>query len=110
LPAEPITVVLEYQAQPGKQEVARRELAAIVATVVAQESACLGITMLEDPADPTRFLLYERWSDKAVFLGPHMNTPHLLAFVGRAKEFVSWPPQITFWREVVVPGSDKAGS
>jgi quinol monooxygenase YgiN len=71
-----------------------------VASVVAQESACLGIALCQDPADPTRFLLYERWADRAVYLGPHMQTPHLQQFIRRAQEFLVGPPEITFWHEV----------
>ena len=98
--AEPSTVVIEYRAQPGKHEVARRRLADLIALVVAREPDCLGIVLSQDPADPTRLLLYERWTDQAIFQGPHMDTPHLQQFRAEAHEFLAGPPQTSFWREV----------
>jgi quinol monooxygenase YgiN len=98
---EPVTVVIVYRAQPGKHDVASRRLAALVETVVAREAGCLGIAMCQDPADPARFLLYERWSDRAIYLGPHMNTPHLLQFIGQAEQFLAGPPRISLWHEVL---------
>jgi quinol monooxygenase YgiN len=95
-----ITVIIKYQAQPGKAAVARDELAALVATVVAQEPACLGIGLHQDLNDETQFLLYERWTDQAAYLGPHMQTPHLQAFIARAPGFLSGPPDISFWSQV----------
>jgi len=109
--AEPITVVIDYQAQPGKHDVASRQLATLVAAVVAEEPACLGITICQDPANPTRFLLYERWSDRTVYLGPHMNSPHLRQFIGQAEEFLVGPPRISLWHEVfdARPSSARGG-
>jgi quinol monooxygenase YgiN len=100
MPAGPSTIVIEYRALPGKHELARRRLADLIAVVVALEPDCLGIWMSQDAADPTRLLLYERWTDLAIFQGPHMTTPHLLQFRAEAHEFLTGPPQTTFWSEV----------
>jgi quinol monooxygenase YgiN len=97
---EPVTVVIYYRAQVGQEDLAKRELAGLVRTVVAQESGCLGIALCQDPSDLTRFLLYECWTERAIYLGPHMNTPHLQGFIQRARGFLVGPPEITFWREV----------
>ena len=78
-----VTVMIRYIAQPGK---ARRELEALVTTVVAEDSEQL--------------LLIERWSDQAAYTGPHMQTPHIQDFITRAREFNAGPPEITFWRGV----------
>jgi quinol monooxygenase YgiN len=96
-----VTVVIYYRAQAGKEEAAVRELAALIETVVAREPACRGIEMLQDTADPARILLYERWVDKASYVGPHLQTPHILAFLQqRAGELFVGPPDITFWGTV----------
>jgi quinol monooxygenase YgiN len=100
MPNEAVVVLIRYQAQPGREAAARGALTALVATVVAREPDCHGITMLEDAGDPARILLYERWSDREAYAGPHLQTPHLLAFVARAGELFTGPPEITFWREV----------
>ena len=47
----------------------RRSRRASSATVVAEEPACLGITIHQDVSDPTRILLHEEWVDKASYVG-----------------------------------------
>ena len=42
----------------------------------------------------------EQWADEASYTGPHMQTPHIQAFMARAREFIAGPPEITFWRGV----------
>ena len=86
------------------EEVARVELARLVETVVAEESACGGIRMLVDADDPAAILLVEQWPDRASYLGPHFETPHLQAFIARAGEWFAGPPEIGFWDEVALGG------
>lgn len=107
MPEQPVTVVIAYRARPGAVDVALRELNELVATVVATEPHCRGIRLYQDPADPTRILLHERWADRGSYLGPHMRTPHLTGFIDRAKDFLAGPPEIGFLHhpadEVVTP-------
>ena len=93
------TVLITYRAQPDHLEVAKRELARLVATVLAKEPDCGGITMLQDANEPGRFTLVERWPSQAVFLGPHMQQPHIQAFIQGAGAFLAGPPDISFWHE-----------
>jgi len=92
-----VTVLLTYRAQPGLAEVAVRELTELIATVVATEPDCRGIRLYQDPTDPTRILLCEHWTGRAVYVGPHMQTPHLTKFIERATGFLAGPPDINFW-------------
>jgi len=98
--ALPVTVVIGYRAQPGKGAAARAALAPLIQTVLAREPDCLGITMLQNAADETRFLLYERWTSQAAYTGPHMQTPHIQAFIQGAAALFAGPPDITFWNDV----------
>jgi quinol monooxygenase YgiN len=98
--ALPVTVVILYRAQPGKGAAARAALAPLIRTVLAREPDCLGITMLQDAADETRFLLYERWTSQAAYTGPHMQTPHIQTFIQGAAATFAGPPDITFWHDV----------
>jgi quinol monooxygenase YgiN len=100
--AEAVIVVIAYQAQPGMAETARQELARLIATVVAEEPACRGIQLHQETSDPHRLLLIEQWTDQPAFVGPHMQTPHLQAFIRRASGFLAGPPEVRFWREVAV--------
>jgi quinol monooxygenase YgiN len=63
---------------------------------VESEPDCGGIEILRDVDDGTRFILYERWSSREAYTGPHMRTPHLLAFIAQAPKFIAGPPTINF--------------
>jgi quinol monooxygenase YgiN len=93
-----VMVLIHYRTQPGREEVGVRELASLIATVTAEESACAGITMFQDVDDPARILLYERWTSRAAYTGPHMQTAHIQAFIKKAPSFMEGPPGITFWQ------------
>jgi len=92
-----VTVVIEYRARPGLAATAVEELERLIATVVAVEVDCLGIRLLQDLDDPTRLLLLEQWSSREAYLGPHLQTAHLQAFIAHAGEFLEGPPAIRFW-------------
>jgi quinol monooxygenase YgiN len=93
----PVAVIIRYQANPDHVTQAIAELDGLIATVVATEEDCFGIRLLQDPADPAAVLLYEEWSSKDAYLGPHLQTPHLRAFRERASFLFSGDPTITFW-------------
>jgi len=95
--AEPIVVLIAFKIQPGKESLAMQVMTSLIATVRKDEPACSGITMLQDAADPTRVLLYERWPDRDSYMGPHMDTPHIRAFKAQGGELFAGPPDITFW-------------
>lgn len=93
-------VIVGYRSLPGQLEVARRAIAALIATVRSVEPACAGITMLQDATDPARFTLIEEWPSQEVFLGTHMQQPHIQAFIQAAGAFLAGPPDISFWHPV----------
>lgn len=95
---DPIVVLVRYQAQPDRVEEALAELAALIATVRAAEPDCGGITMIQDTADLARIQLVEHWPSPEAFLGPHLEQPHIQAFIARAPTFLAGPPDISFWR------------
>ena len=97
-----VIVLIYYRALPGREELAARELSSLIATVVAEEPACSGITMFQDAADPSHILLHERWTSRDAYLGPHMQTPHIQDFKRRAGELMAGPPDISFWNAVAV--------
>jgi quinol monooxygenase YgiN len=99
MPSSPVTVVIAYSALPGKGAAARAALAGIIASVLDQEPDCLGINLLENAEEETRFLLYERWTSQAAYVGPHLQTPHIKAFIAAAAGLFTGPPDISFWHE-----------
>ncbi|HET8632605.1 MAG TPA: putative quinol monooxygenase [Gemmatimonadales bacterium] len=95
-----VTVVIRYEAKPGMADTAARELTTLINTVVKEEPACRGIWLHQDTGTPEKLLLVEHWTSQEAYTGPHMQTPHITAFVGRALEFLAGPPEITFWRGI----------
>ena len=93
-------VLVSYRALPDQLETAKREIAALVATVQSTEPDCGGITMLQDAADPTRITLVEHWPSQESYMGPHMQQPHIQSFIQSAGGFLAGPPDISFWRPV----------
>ena len=100
MPSTQVIVVIAYRAQPNKGPAARAALAGIIANVLAKEPDCLGIELLENTGDDTRFLLYETWTSQAAYVGPHMQTPHIKAFIEAAAGVFAGPPDISFWHEL----------
>ncbi|HYD51247.1 MAG TPA: putative quinol monooxygenase [Gemmatimonadaceae bacterium] len=100
MPSDSATIVIAYRALPGQADRAREELATLIDVVVREEPDCQGIHLHQDAADPHRLLLIEYWASADAFTGPHMQTPHLRAFMERSRAFIAGPPEITFWREM----------
>ena len=94
------TVIVSYRVLPDQVDTALREIGALVAKVQALEPDCGGITMLRDANDLTRISLIERWPSQEIFLGPHMQQPHIQSFMQAAGTFLAGPPDISFWLSV----------
>lgn len=90
------TILVRYLAQPGKHDEALAAIRDLVSTVLAREPACTGIEILQELDRPEAITLVERWPDRDTLLGPHMQQPHLQAFVQSAGAFLAGPPDISF--------------
>jgi quinol monooxygenase YgiN len=97
--SKPVTVAITCTIKPDKIEVAKRELSAIIKTVMATERECKGIRVHEDPDDLRRLLIIEYWDSKQHFLGPHMQTPHMVEFLKTAESFLDGKAEFSFWNE-----------
>ena len=93
-------VIVSYRSLPDQSDAAKRAIVALVAAVLSREPGCGGITLLQDANDPTQFTLIERWPSQALFLGPHMEQPHIQSFIQGAGAFLAGPPDISFWHAV----------
>lgn len=92
-----IVVLVQYRALPDQIDTARQAIAALVAKVTSSEPDCGRIEILQDANDPARITLIERWPSQAIFLGPHLQQPHIQAFIATAGAFLAGPPDISFW-------------
>ena len=93
-------VIVGYRALPDQVDTAKREISNLIATVQSVEPDCGGITMLQDATDPSRITLIEHWPSREIFLGPHMQQPHIQSFIQSAGAFLAGPPDISFWHPV----------
>ena len=97
---ETVTVVITCAIRPDKLATAKRELAAIIEIVMADEPACHGIRVHEDPRNPHRLMIIENWDSEEIFTGPHMQTPHMQSFLKKAEGFLDGVAEFGLWREV----------
>lgn len=56
--------------------------------------------LLRERGRAANFVLVEDWPSQDVFLGPHMQQPHIQAFIQSAAAFLAGPPDISFWHPV----------
>lgn len=96
-----VTVVVTCKIKPELLADARQALEAVIRQVMANEPACRGIRVHEDPRLPQRWLIVEQWDSEEAFTGPHMQQPHMLAFLKTAETFLEGPADFAFWRETL---------
>jgi quinol monooxygenase YgiN len=96
--AKPITVVATLRAKPGKEAELRQELLALIPTT-RQEPGCLNYDLHQAVDNAGRFLFHENWTTRQG-LDDHLNRPHLRAFLAKAPDLLSEPPQITLWERL----------
>jgi quinol monooxygenase YgiN len=97
---KPVTVLITCAIKLEQLATAKRELEAVIKTVLAHEPACHGIRVHEDPKNPQRLMIIERWQSEEIFTGPHMQTPHMQAFLKKAEGFLDGVAEFSFWQEV----------
>lgn len=97
-----VTVVITCAIRAEMLEMARRELEAVIKIVMAEEPACHGIRVHEDPRDRRRLMIIEKWESEEIFAGPHMQTTHMQVFLEKAARFLDGVAEFGFWREVHV--------
>lgn len=97
---KPVTVVITCTIKLDELESAKRELDAVIKTVLADEPACHGIRVHADPRNPQRLLIIENWESEEIFTGPHMQTPHMQAFLKKAEAFLDGTADFGFWHEI----------
>lgn len=95
---KPVTLVVTFQARPGKESELRTLLTGLLAPT-RKEAGCINYDLHVSPEDPSKFLFYENWTSKA-HLDAHGQTPHIQVLLSRMNEFCVAPLQITFWEKI----------
>ena len=95
---KPVTLVVTFQARPGKEAELRNILTGLLAPT-RQEAGCINYHLHVAPDDPAKFLFYENWTSQA-HLDAHGQTPHVQKLRARVDELCAAPPGFSFWEEL----------
>jgi quinol monooxygenase YgiN len=87
------------RAKPGQEAVVEQALLAMVRHVTANEPNTLGYFVTRSDKDPTLFLTYERFRDRAA-MEAHNTSSALDAFVAATKDALAGPVEIHTGEEV----------
>ena len=88
----PLTVVALLHAQPGKEDVLRQALLALV-DPTRTEDGCIQYDLHQENQEPGHFVFVERWTSKEA-LDRHLASPHMSAILARFPELCSEPPAV----------------
>ena len=95
--AQNTIVLLKFKAQPEKGIETVLELTNLIEKVKLEPNF-VKIKLHVDPENNTNILLYEEWEDKNYYNTNHMDTEHIKEFMRNSRNFLTGPPEITFWK------------
>ena len=90
--SEHIHVFAILTAQPGKEQILRDALLAMIEPT-KKEPGCISYMLHGDPKNPAVFYLFEIYKDQAA-TDVHMNSPHLAALLEKAGPILDGTPVI----------------
>lgn len=85
-----LAIVARIKAKPGMEDRMRQDLLGLLATTRA-ESGCITFDLLKDINEPTVFVLYENWKDRASFLDAHFEQPYVKQVLQAYEETLAEP-------------------
>ena len=95
---EPLAMVVEFRAAPGRIDELRRALLDVV-DVTRAESGCLRYDLHEDVTDPDVLAFYEVWASGEAHAA-HDRTPHIVSLVERLPDLTAAPPEVLRLRRI----------
>jgi quinol monooxygenase YgiN len=95
--AGPLAVVVSLHLKPGCEEEWLR-LVRPVLDAMRHEPTFINAVLHRDPADPTRFMLYETWADRDDLLNVQMRRGYRTAYEARLPDLLREPRQAQLWR------------
>ncbi len=90
-------VILKLKTQPEKGVKTVSELTNLIEKVKLEPNF-IEIKLHVDSKDNTNILLYEEWGDENYYNTDHMETDHMKEFMANSINFLTGPPEITFWK------------
>lgn len=93
---KPVTLVVTFQARPGKENELRSILTGLLAPT-RREDGCINYDLHSSTEQPGRFLFHENWVSED-HLNRHGETPHVKALLARIDELCS-EFKLTYWEK-----------
>ena len=90
-------VILKFKTQPDKGAKTISELTGLIEKVKLEPNF-VEIKLHVDSKDNTNILLYEEWENENYYKTKHMETDHMQDFMTKSRNFLTGPPEITFWK------------
>ena len=94
--SDEVTVLIRMQLRPESVEQGKSDLLGLARQVISVEPDCLAIELAQDMDDHTRITMIEKWSTREAYEGPHMQSPHMQAFIEQSAGYFVGPPDISF--------------
>jgi quinol monooxygenase YgiN len=95
---DPLAMVVEFRAAPGRAAELRAALLDLVAPTRA-EGGCLRYDLHDDPTDADVLAFYEVWASPEAHAA-HDRTDHVTALVARLPELTTAPPRVLRLRPI----------
>jgi len=95
---EPLAMVVEFRAAPGRIDDLRRALLGVVGATRA-EDGCLRYDLHDSIDDADVLAFYEIWATPAAHAA-HDRTPHIVDLVARLPELTAEPPRVLRLRRI----------
>ena len=93
----PVTLVVTFQARPGKAAELSKALTVLLAPT-RKEAGCINYDLHVAPDDPSKFLFYENWTSQAHHAA-HDKTSHVQNLRAHINE-IAFQPIKTFWEKI----------
>jgi quinol monooxygenase YgiN len=103
-----VTVLVQLRLRPDCIEQGKADLLDFARIVRKTESDCLAIEIAQDIDDATSITMIEKWSNRAAYEGPHLQTPHMKSFVEQSGQYFDGSARICFCEGTVI-GEKNAG-
>ena len=86
------SVVAILDGKPGKEKELEEALRSLV-PLTRKEDGCIDYHLHQSLGTPTRFLFYENWKSKEVWL-QHLEMPYIKEFFAKAEDLLAVPVDI----------------
>ena len=96
-PRDPVTFVVTIGLKPGCEE-AFLDLLTPVLDAMRHETSFIDAVLHQDPEDPTRFMIYETWSDLDDVVEVQMHRDYRKAYWEHLPDLLREPRQVQTWK------------